>query len=138
MKDENCIFCRLASGEIPANTIYEDDRYRVILDANPATRGHALILPKEHFADIYEIDEETAAGAMRLAKRMAAHMTDVLKCDGFNILQNNREAAGQTVFHFHMHLVPRYEDERNERILTWDHAELSEGEIAEICEKLKC
>ena len=74
----------------------------MILDAGPATKGHALILPKEHYANIYEIEEETAGKAFKLAKKMAAHMTDKLGCDGFNIVQNNGEAAGQTVFHFHM------------------------------------
>ena len=103
MRDANCIFCKIIGGEIPSNTIYEDDEFKVILDASPASKGHALILPKEHYADIYEIDEKTAGHAMQLAKKLAKHMTDVLKCDGFNIVQNNHEIAGQTVFHFHMH-----------------------------------
>lgn len=87
MKDENCIFCKIAAGEIPSNTIYEDEDFRVILDLSPATKGHALILPKQHYADIYEIDEELAGKAMKLAKKLATHMTDKLSCDGFNILR---------------------------------------------------
>ena len=71
MKDENCIFCKIANGEIPSNTIYEDDMFRVILDNGPATRGHALVLPKEHYADLYEISDETAAAAMIVARKMA-------------------------------------------------------------------
>lgn len=110
MRDANCIFCKIIGGEIPSNTIYEDDEFKVILDASPASKGHALILPKEHYADIYEIDGKTAGHAMQLAKKLAKHMTDVLKCDGFNIVQNNHEIAGQTVFHFHMHLIPRYKN----------------------------
>ena len=127
---ENCIFCKIIGGEIPSNTIYEDDEFKVILDASPASKGHALILPKEHYADIYEIDEKTAGHAMQLAKKLAKHMTDVLKCDGFNIVQNNGECAGQTVFHFHMHLIPRYEGD-NQHIL-WKPTEVTQDELEEI------
>lgn len=108
MRDENCIFCKIANGEIPSATLYEDDLFRVILDQAPAAKGHALILPKEHYANLYEIDEDTVAKAFVLAKKMVAKMTEVLGCDGYNIVQNNGETAGQTVFHFHMHLIPRY------------------------------
>ena len=111
MKEDNCIFCKIIAGEIPSRTIYEDDDFKVILDANPASKGHALILPKEHCANIYEISEELLAKTTKLAKRLAGHMTAVLDCDGFNLLQNNGEVAGQTVFHFHMHLIPRYEND---------------------------
>ncbi len=110
MKDD-CIFCKLANGIIPTNSIYEDDEFNVILDAGPATRGHALIIPKEHYANIYELPDETASHALVLAKKMASHMTDKLHAEGFNIVQNNGELAGQTVFHFHMHLIPRYSDD---------------------------
>lgn len=111
MRDENCIFCKIANGEIPSRTLYEDGDFRVILDLGPATRGHALILPKEHAANLFELPEETAGKAMILAKKMAARMKEKLNCDGFNVIQNNGEVAGQTVFHFHMHLIPRYEDD---------------------------
>ena len=105
MKEPNCIFCKIAGGEIPSKTIYEDDEFRVILDISPATKGHALILPKQHYADLYEIPEEVVGRVMKLAKKLAGHMTDVLKCDGFNIVQINGEAAGQTVFHFHRYYL---------------------------------
>ena len=105
----DCIFCKIANGEIPAATLYEDEDFRVILDLGPASKGHALILPKAHAANIYELSDEMAAKAMILAKKMATAMTEALKCDGFNIVQNNGECAGQTVFHFHMHLIPRYQ-----------------------------
>lgn len=137
MKDENCIFCKIIAGEIPSNTIYEDDEFKVILDVNPATKGHALILPKEHYADIYDIDEKVAGNAMKLAKKMAIHMTDVLACDGFNILQNNHETAGQTVFHFHVHLIPRYKGAKNADILNWSQENFSPEEMAEIRDSLK-
>ena len=130
MKDENCIFCKLANGEIPSRTIYEDDRFRVILDMGPATRGHALILPKEHFANIYEIPDDWAADAMVLAKHMAAVMHEKLGADGFNIVQNNGTVAGQTVFHFHIHLIPRYKDDGQK--LGWNPGKPTDEELAEI------
>ena len=92
-------------------TIYEDDEFRVILDLSPATKGHALILPKNHYENIYELDEESAAKIFVLAKDLSMKMKGKLKCEGLNIVQNNGEIAGQTVFHFHMHLLPRYKDD---------------------------
>lgn len=137
MMEKDCIFCKIAAGEIPARTIYEDNEFRVILDASPASKGHALILPKEHYANIYEIDEEIIAKAAKLAKRLAAHMTETLGCDGFNIVQNNGEVAGQTVFHFHMHLIPRYKEMKNDDILHWTHEALTDEEQDGICAKLQ-
>jgi len=132
---ENCIFCKIVSGEIPATTLYEDQDFRVILDLGPASKGHALILPKEHYANIYEIPEELAGKAMILAKKMANVLTRALKCDGFNIVQNNGEPAGQTVFHFHMHLIPRYEGDQVG--LTWNPGSLTEEDKEEILSKVK-
>ena len=135
MKDCNCIFCKIANGEIPSTTLYEDEDFRVILDLGPASKGHALILPKVHAANIYEISDEMAAKAMILAKKMAAKMTDALKCDGFNIVQNNGESAGQTVFHFHMHLIPRYKGDKVG--ITWEPGTLTDEVKKEVLEKLK-
>lgn len=132
---ENCIFCKIAAGEIPASTLYEDGDFRVILDLGPASKGHALILPKAHYGNIYEIPDELAAKAIVLAKKMAAAMTKALKCDGFNLLQNNGEAAGQTVFHFHMHLIPRYKEDHVG--LTWTPGSLTEEYKKEILDKVK-
>jgi len=117
MKDENCIFCKIANGEIPSRTLYEDDDFRVIMDLAPATKGHSLILPKNHYKNIYEIADDTAAKVLPLAKKMAALMTDKLGADGFNIVQNNNEVAGQTVFHFHVHLIPRYNDDNQSLVM---------------------
>lgn len=130
----DCIFCKIAGGDIPSATLYEDDEFRVILDLGPATKGHALILPKHHYANLYEIPEEMAAKAMVLAKKMATAMTEALGCDGFNIVQNNGEAAGQTVFHFHMHLIPRYKDDAAE--FGWKPGELDEKTKQEVLEKV--
>ena len=132
---ENCIFCKIANGEIPAATLFEDENFRVILDLGPASKGHALILPKSHAANIYELSDEMAAKAMILAKKMATAMTAALKCDGFNIVQNNGECAGQTVFHFHMHLIPRYEGDQVG--ITWKPGTLTDEVKNEILEKLK-
>lgn len=134
MKDENCIFCKIANGEIPSRTIYEDNDFRVILDLAPATKGHALILPKSHFRNLYEIDDETAAKVLPLAKKMASDMTDRLGCDGFNLIQNNNEIAGQTVFHFHVHLIPRYNgDSQN---LVMKPCEMSPGQLDAVRDEL--
>ena len=130
MKDENCIFCKIANGEIPSKTIYEDEEFRVILDLGPAAKGHALILPKNHYADLYELPEETASQVMLLAKKMATQMTEKLHCDGFNLVQNNGETAGQTVFHFHLHLIPRYKDDG--QTIGWKPGEPSSEELEEI------
>ncbi len=131
----NCIFCKIANGEIPSATLYEDDKFRVILDLGPASKGHALILPKEHYADIYEIPEELAGEVYKLAAKMAKKMTAALGCDGFNIVQNNKAVAGQTVFHFHMHLIPRYEGDQAG--LRWNQGTLTDEVKAEILEKIK-
>ena len=109
MKDETCIFCKIANGEIPSATVYEDEDFRVILDLGPASEGHALILPKNHFKDVCELDAETSAKVLPLAAKIGAAMKQSLGCAGFNLVQNNGLAAGQTVFHFHMHVIPRYE-----------------------------
>ena len=84
MKDDNCIFCKLANGEIPTATLYEDEDFRVILDASPASKGHALIIPKEHYANLYELDDDKAAKVMVLAKKMITKLTGILHCDGYN------------------------------------------------------
>ncbi len=136
MKDQTCIFCKLANGDIPTNKIYEDETFSVILDASPATRGHALILPKNHAANIYELPEEEASSVFVLAKKLAKKMTDALHCDGVNVVQNNGEVAGQTVFHFHMHVIPRYKDDTNAEKLCWNHVELSEDDVKQVVDEL--
>ncbi len=126
----DCIFCMIAGGEIPSNTIYEDDDFRVILDNGPATKGHALVLPKQHYANLFEIPEETLAGAAKVAKKVAANMKEKLGCDGLNLVQNNGEVAGQTVMHFHLHVIPRYKDD-NQHIL-WNPTKPSPEELVMI------
>lgn len=130
MKSADCIFCRIANGDIPSKTIYEDNEFRVILDLSPATKGHALILPKKHYEDIYELDEELAKKIFVLAKDLSVKMKDKLKCAGLNIVQNNGEMAGQTVFHFHMHIIPRYKDDR--QYIGWKQGKPTEDELEEV------
>ena len=127
---ENCIFCKIANGSIPSKTLYEDEEFRVILDLGPATKGHALILPKEHAANLYELPEETAGKTMKLAKKMAELLTDKLHADGLNLVQNNGEVAGQTVMHFHLHLIPRYENDG--QTILWNPNESPPEELEEV------
>lgn len=132
MRDENCIFCKIANGEIPSRTLYEDDRFRVILDLGPATKGHALILPKNHYADLFALPEDEAAEAAKLAKKMGAKLVEKLHADGLNVVQNNGESAGQTVKHFHIHLIPRYEND-GQHIL-WNPGKMSDEELDSVAE----
>ncbi len=134
MRDENCIFCKIANGEIPSKTIYEDEEFRAILDLGPAAKGHALILPKDHFANLFELPEEKAASVMKLAKKLGAQMKENLKADGFNLVQNNGECAGQTVFHFHLHLIPRYENDGQK--IGWKPGAPSQEELEETCKQI--
>lgn len=130
MRDDNCIFCKIANGDIPSKMIYEDDDFKVILDLGPATKGHALILPKNHYRSLYDLPDTAASKVMLLAKKMAIQMTDKLKCDGFNLVQNNEEAAGQTVFHFHLHLIPRYKEDG--QTLGWKPMEVNSEDLEEV------
>jgi len=135
MKDETCIFCKIANGEIPSAAVHEDDDFRVILDLGPASKGHALVIPKEHYANLYELSDELASKALVTAKKAVCKLKEVLKCDGYNIVQNNGEAAGQTVMHFHIHLIPRYKDDNVG--LVWKMGKLSDEDRDEILEKLR-
>lgn len=132
---EDCIFCKIANGEIPSATLYEDEDFRVILDLGPASRGHALILPKEHYSDLCELDDRIGAKALPLAKKIGTAMTKALKCDGFNLVQNNGEAAGQTVMHFHIHVIPRYAGAP--KIVAWEPGTISQPEMNRIAEAVK-
>lgn len=135
MKKDECIFCKIANGKIPSATLYEDRNFRVVLDVGPATKGHILILTKEHFDDIFDIDAETAGKLFSLASVVARAMKKVLHCDGMNVLQNNGSIAGQTVFHFHLHLIPRYEGDSVQ--ITWPQGTLEEETKEELIQLIK-
>ena len=133
MKDD-CIFCKLANGVFETNTLYEDDQFRVIFDASPATKGHVLIIPKEHYANAFEMPEDLIGDAYKLAKKIATALKEITECDGINILQNNGEVAGQTVFHFHIHIIPRYE---KGEMVQWTPGELDQATVDDIINKAK-
>ena len=135
MKKDDCIFCKIAAGEITSRKIYEDKDLIAIMDLNPTSKGHSLIIPKEHCTNIYDIDEDIAAKVMKTAKKLATKMTVALNCDGFNLLQNNGETAGQTMFHFHMHLIPRYKDADN-NMLKFTSVSFSDEEMDSIRDQI--
>lgn len=134
MREESCIFCKIAAGEIPSVTVYEDNDFRVILDLGPASKGHALILPKGHWKDLTELPEALCGRALFLAGRLGKAMMEQLGCVGFNVVQNNGKAAGQTVFHFHIHVIPRYEG--GPEMVSWRPGKAEEADQREIAEKL--
>jgi len=132
---DNCIFCKIANGEIPSRTVYEDEDFRAILDLGPATKGHTLILPKKHAANLYELPEETAQKVLPVAQKIAKLLNEKLGCDGLNLVQNNGEIAGQSVMHFHMHLIPRFRDD-GQRIL-WKPTQPNAAELDGVLETIR-
>ncbi len=135
MIDKDCIFCKIANGEIPSTTIYEDGEFRVILDLGPASRGHALILPKNHYKDLTEAEDSMTSKVFPLAGKIGKAMKASLGCAGFNVVQNNGVEAGQTVFHFHVHIIPRYEG--GPKMVAWDQQSPSMEELAQVGELIR-
>ena len=131
---DNCIFCMIIDGKIPSRRVYEDEVCIATLDINPATTGHTLILPKKHYDDILELDEATAGHLLMVAKKIGALQMERLGAAGFNVVQNNKEAAGQTVKHLHIHVIPRYED--GKRLVAWEPTEPTGEELDEVLKKL--
>ena len=135
MVDSNCIFCKIANGEIPSRTVMENEDFRVVLDVAPATKGHALILAKEHCRNLLDLPEGKANGVIPLAKKTALLMKRKLNCDGVNLIQNNEEVAGQTVFHFHMHVIPRYDTDGQK--IGWNPTNPTEVELDNLLNTIK-
>jgi len=135
MKKDDCIFCKIAAGEIGSHTLYEDEDFRVIFDLNPGTKGHALVIPKEHADGIFDMDDETASKVLVVAKKVATAMKEAFNADGFNIIQNNGECAGQSVKHFHMHLFPRYEGDK--ALGLWKPGKTTDEELQVLEDKVK-
>lgn len=127
---ENCIFCKIISGDIPSATIFENDEFKVILDRFPATKGHVLVLPKEHYANIFEIDPDLGGRLFTLAIRIAGIVKKATGVTDMNILQNNGPLAGQTVDHFHLHIIPRYEGDSVS--VKWPQMDLTDEQIEDI------
>jgi histidine triad (HIT) family protein len=111
MYDPDCLFCKIAAGEIPATRVREDERTIAFMDINPATRGHALVVPRAHSADLFEVSDHDLERAMLAARRLARKIRAALQPDGFNLLNACGAAAWQTIFHFHLHVIPRYEND---------------------------
>jgi histidine triad (HIT) family protein len=133
---DNCIFCKIAGGQLPAVVLHEDEQLMAIMDAFPATEGHVLIIPKAHAENMYDLPEETAAAILPLAQKLARKINAALKPEGINILQNNGKAAGQVVFHYHMHLIPRYPDD-GVVIKANPDKQTTQGQREKIAEKIK-
>ena len=134
MRDANCVFCKILDGVIPSVKLYEDEDFAIILDIGPATFGHALVLPKNHYANLYEMPDELLGKVMSLAKVWGEKLVKALGADGLNLVQNNGLAAGQTVFHYHLHLIPRYDGDAMGEL--WTPGSLSDEQKKEILEKL--
>ena len=131
---DNCIFCKIIAGDIPSATIYENDEFKVILDRFPASEGHVLVMPKEHCANLFEIDEEKAGRLFSLAVKVAKIMKSTIGFENMNLVQNNGPVAGQTVNHLHVHLIPRYEGD--EVKVTWPQMDLTDEQIESMRIKL--
>ena len=134
MRDPDCIFCEIVAGELPARIVDEDERTIAFMDIAPATRGHALVIPREHSADLLEASPEDLAATVVAAKRVAGRLGERLGADGVNLLNACGAAAWQTVFHFHVHVIPRYSDDPLR--LPWTPAQGDPDEIAAAAEEL--
>lgn len=131
----DCLFCGIVAGDVPGQIVDSDDHTVAFMDINPATRGHALVVPRNHSKDLIEISDEDLAHTMTAAQRLAVRMREVLKPDGFNLLNSCGSSAWQTIFHFHVHVIPRYEDDPLK--LPWVPGPGEESEIAQVAEELR-
>jgi histidine triad (HIT) family protein len=127
--DPDCLFCKIVAGEIPSTRVDEDERTVAFMDINPATRGHLLVVPRAHSVDLLEIGDEDLEACVRMARRLAARLKEKLGADGVNLLNSCGRAAWQTVFHFHLHVIPRYETDPLR--LPWVPAPGDRDEIAQ-------
>ena len=132
---DNCIFCKIIDGSIPSTVVYEDADFKAIMDISPAAKGHVLILPKKHCADLLSIDPDVASKALMIASKIANAQKKAFNCDGINLLQNSGEAAWQSVFHLHIYLIPRYKDDKV--MVPWEHLSYADGEAEEYAAKIR-
>jgi histidine triad (HIT) family protein len=135
VSDEDCIFCKIVAGEVPAQIVAEDERTIAFMDISPATRGHVLVIPRRHARDLLEIDREDLDATIQGAQRMAERVHDRLGADGVNLLNSCGKAAWQTVFHFHVHVIPRYSDDPLQ--LPWEPSPGDKDEIAAVADELR-
>jgi histidine triad (HIT) family protein len=132
---EDCIFCKIVASEIPAQRVDEDEHTIAFMDLNPWTRGHALVIPRAHSRNLYEVGDEDLAHTARAAKRLAVRMRDRLGCDGVNLINSCEPAAWQTVFHLHLHVIPRYDDDPLQ--LPTHPREADPDELVQVAEELR-
>jgi len=132
---EDCLFCGIVAGDVPGQIVDSDEHTVAFMDINPATRGHALVVPRQHSADLMEVSDEDLTYTMLAARRLARHIRATLEPDGFNILNSCGSAAWQTVFHFHVHVIPRYVDDPLK--LPWVPGPGDADEIAAVAEQLR-
>jgi histidine triad (HIT) family protein len=132
---DDCLFCKIIAGEIPSERVDEDDHTVAFMDINPWTRGHALVVPKNHSRNLYEAPEDDLAATAQAAKRLAIRMRDRLGCDGVNLLNSCEPAAWQTIFHFHVHVIPRYHDDPLR--LPGQPQSIDQDELARIAQELR-
>ncbi len=135
MTGEDCIFCKIVAGELPAERVAEDEHTIAFMDLNPWTRGHALVIPRNHSRNLYEVDPNDLSHTVAAAKRLAERMRDRLGCDGVNLLNSCEPAAWQTVFHLHFHVIPRYDGDPLR--LPGQPLTLGEGELAQVADELR-
>ena len=128
-----CIFCDIVSGKIPNYTVYEDDKVLAFLDVNPTSKGHTLVVPKAHCSSFLDCEVEDLNHCMQVAQQLANQIKEKLNCDGINILTNIGQAAGQSVMHFHIHIIPRYE---NDDHLTLQFNSIGEVDLESICKQI--
>ena len=131
---DNCVFCKIVSGDIPSFRVYEDEECIAVLDINPASPGHTLVIPRVHRKDLTELSVQEIAHAFSVAKLLGERQMERLGADGFNLVQNNGAAAGQTVLHFHIHVIPRYAG--GPQIAAWKQTEPDPQHLREIAERL--
>jgi len=135
MDHDDCIFCKVLAGEIPAQIVDEDEQTVAFMDINPWTRGHALVIPRRHSTDLLEVPQDDLAATAAGAKRLAARMKERLGCDGVNLVNSCGAAAWQTIFHFHVHVIPRYEDDPLQ--LPVMPQRVPDEELAKVAEELR-
>ena len=132
---DSCIFCKIVDGQIPSTTIFEDENVKVILDIAPAAKGHAILLVKQHVTNIFELDAEIAGKVFSVVPKVASALKEELGCDGMNILQNNGAVAGQTVFHLHIHFIPRWKNDAIQ--IKWTPGSYADGEAVEFAKAVR-
>jgi|SRR3989344_2289548 len=130
----DCIFCKIVKGEIPSNKVYEDEKVLAFLDIGPVNKGHALVIPKEHYVNIYDIPENLLKNVIAAVKKVSKAVKKGVNADGINLNMSNDPSAGQVVMHFHMHVIPRF---KNDNLKLWPQSKYKEGEAEEVKKKIK-